>query len=347
MSAELSEKTVLVVTTVNAPNRALRTLADGAARVGWDFLLVGDQSTPPDFRLGGARFLGLAAQRELPWKSAVLAPLRHYARKNLGYLVAASEGAEWIVETDDDNIPYDSFFQPRVDSVRGERVEGRGWENVYRRFSSRRVWPRGFPLDEIRKTTEGRTTGFLETMSECPIRQGLADGDPDVDAIFRFTGDLPVHFEKREPVALGAGLWCPFNSQNTSWQAKAFRLLYLPATCSFRMTDIVRGFVAQRVGWTCGWRIVFHEATVFQERNSHDLLRDFRDELDGILLNKTAAAALDRLPLEVGEEAIPENMLRCYEALSRLKLVGADELRLLRAWLEDFQSVAAIPTHVR
>ena len=54
-----------------------------------------------------------------------------------------------------------------------------------------------------------------------------------------------------------------------------YPLLYLPAYCSFRMTDIWRSFVAQRIAWENGWRLLFHGPTMEQERNVHDLMKDF------------------------------------------------------------------------
>ena len=147
----------------------------------------------------------------------------------------------------------------------------------------------------------------------CPIQQGLVDGDPDVDAIYRLVLDLPFQFTAGPSVALGPGAWCPFNSQNTSWWPEAYPLMYLPAYCSFRMTDIWRSFVAQRIAWENGWSVLFHEATVRQRRNPHDLLRDFRDEVPGYLANREICAALQALELEPGGLRVAANMRRSYE----------------------------------
>ena len=78
-------------------------------------------------------------------------------------------------------------------------------------------------------------------------------------------------------VWLGPETWCPFNSQSTWWFPVAYPLMYLPSRVSFRMTDIWRGFVAQRCLWELGKGIVFHAAEVVQRRNPHALLRDFAD----------------------------------------------------------------------
>ena len=131
-------------------------------------------------------------------------------------------------------------------------------------------------------------------MCHSPIQQGLANQNPDVDAIYRLVLPLPLDFVEAAPVALGKGAWCPFNSQNTTWWSEAFPLLYLPFHCSFRMTDIWRSFVAQRIAWENGWSILFHNATVFQERNEHSLIRDFEEEIPGYLNNRAMAGRAGR-----------------------------------------------------
>ncbi len=122
------------------------------------------------------------------------------------------------------------------------------------------------------------------------------------------------------------------------------RLSYLPSTCSFRMTDIWRSFVAQRIAWVNGWSVLFHAATIRQERNSHDLMRDFRDELTGYLENRAICAALERLDLHPGAASVGRNLLRCYELLVERGWLAEAELPLVRAWLVDVEGVAPAAT---
>jgi hypothetical protein len=133
--------------------------------------------------------------------------------------------------------------------------------------------------------------------------------------------------------------WCPFNSQNTSWWPQAYPLLYLPAHCSFRMTDIWRSFVAQRIAWANDWGILFHEPTVWQDRNEHNLMRDFADEVPGYLHNREMGAALAALELKPGVEHLGDNLRSCYETLVRRGWVGEAELPLLEAWLADLSAI--------
>ena len=327
-------RTALVLTTINSPNTALISLAKGARAAGFNFVLVGDTKSPAGFQLEGGRFLDIATQMETGFDFAAACPTSHYARKNIGYLEAIRNGADVIVETDDDNLPRPPFFAPRQRLRTVVVAEGGGWINAYRYFTEAHIWPRGFPLAAVK--TEPQPFETLPVMAvDCPIQQGLADENPDVDALYRLLLPLPQRFRNDRSVALGRGAWCPFNSQNTSWWRESFSLLYLPAYCSFRMTDIWRSFVAQRIAWENGWHILFHEPTVWQERNEHNLMRDFADEIPGYLHAGRIGETLEALSLRPGVEAIPDNLRHCYRALGDLGVVGAGESELLEAWLAD------------
>ena len=337
MLNQTSSVDALVVTSISGPNTVLSDLAAGCAERGVRFLVMGDTKSPADFALKGCEFHGVASQRASGLRYAGLCPTRSYARKNIGYLMAARDGARVIVETDDDNYPREGFWNGRQRTARGRLLEDAGWVNVYGYFSDSGIWPRGLPLDAVRKPLrvfEELTAGE----ADCPIQQGLADVNPDVDAVYRLVAKLPQSFRADRRVVLGRGAWCPFNSQNTTWWADAFPLMYLPAHCSFRMTDIWRSFVAQRIAWENGWSILFHEPTVWQDRNEHNLMHDFEDEIPGYLLNGKIGATLANLHLVPGHEHIAENLRTCYRALIELGAVGSEEPPLIEAWLEDLAS---------
>lgn len=329
------KNTFLVITSIADQNHpVLKHYAKEAANKDIPFIVIGDTKSPKEFEMVGCEFYSIDSQKKLNFKLAKLLPLKHYARKNLGYLLAISKNAEVIIETDDDNIPLEGFWGERSKSTSARLISKEGWTNVYRYFTDIQIWPRGFSLehllDPLPKPSKLR-------MIECPIQQGLADENPDVDAIYRLTLPLPVVFNKSENIALGENAICPFNSQNTTWFKEAFPLLYLPYHCSFRMTDIWRSFVAQRIGWTCGWSILFHSSTVKQERNAHNLMHDFRDEIPGYMNNLVICQSLQDLNLKEGLENIPLNMISCYEKLIEIGCVGAEEMVLLKAWLRDLE----------
>ncbi len=336
----MNEKAALVVTSIAKPNAVLQELARGCREQKMPFIVIGDVPSPPDFELEGCDFYSLERQAATGFRLAALTPTRHYARKNLGYLLAARNGAELVVETDDDNIPYDTFWGVRNRTVDAAVVGDAGWTNVYRFFSDVNIWPRGLPLDAVQSAVPDYDTIPVGAVP-CPIQQGLADDNPDVDAVYRLVCPLPQSFRRDRRVALTGGSWCPFNSQNTTWWREAFLLLYLPAYCSFRMTDIWRSFVAQRIAWANGWGILFHEPTVRQERNEHSLMRDFKDEVPGYLHNRAICEALDALSMPAGAEHIAANLRSSYEALVRLGVVDQQELALVDAWIADMSDCLA------
>ncbi|MEO8613577.1 MAG: STELLO glycosyltransferase family protein [Luteolibacter sp.] len=329
-------KTCLIVTSISPPNLVLKALAEGAADHSTDFILIGDSKSPQDFALDGVDYYPLERQRGLEFSFAKAAKERSYARKNIGYLIAMSRGAQAIIETDDDNFPRLEFWADRKREVTGSTVESKGWVNVYGHFSSAPIWPRGYPLQALHEPLAPR--GVSQTRT-CPIQQSLADANPDVDAVYRMVMPLPLDFNIAEPVILGQHSWCPFNSQNTTTFPEAYLLLYLPTFCSFRMTDIWRSFVAQRLLWTCGWQLSFSSATVWQERNAHDLLKDFADEIPGYLHNAEIIKELDSLVLKNGESNLAENLRTCYLKLIDMKLVDQQEMELLDLWIADHASI--------
>jgi hypothetical protein len=165
------------------------------------------------------------------------------------------------------------------------------------------------------------------------VWQGLADSDPDVDAIYRLVDNTEVFFNKRAPIVLAEGTLCPFNSQNTAFRRELFPLLYLPAFVTFRFTDILRGLVAQPIMWAHGFRLGFTEATVIQERNPHDYVKDFESEIPCYLHPNRVIAAVTRVVDST--RTVSENLRSAYTELAKESIVSAQELELLNLWLAD------------
>lgn len=329
----------VIVTTINRPSPALKMIARDCPD--WSLIVVGDRKTPSDWSLDGAFYLSIRDQEGSGGEFARQSPLDHYCRKNVGYLHAMREGAQVIAETDDDNLPYRSFLRDVGRMVSGRRVIGEGWRNVYRHFTEARIWPRGFPLELITASlTERLALGPLAHF-DCPVQQFLADGDPDVDAIYRLTTEGEVVFDANaNAVVLGPGAFCPFNSQNTIWWPEAFPLLYLPNFVSFRMTDIWRSFVAQVCLYAIDKHLAFRAATVRQERNAHSLLRDFEQEVPGYLHNERILGVLQGLTLSGGSDDTGGNLWLCYKALISEGLVPVEELRLVELWLDELSELS-------
>lgn len=328
----MNNKTLVITSIADDSHPILKRYAAEAKMRDVPFIVVGDTKSPPIFNMSDCDYYSITRQESLGLELSKKLPVKHYARKNIGYIVAIRNGAEVIVETDDDNIPLDGFWCHRSARQQVQTISHDGWVNIYKYYSDNHIWPRGFALEKI-LDTQPKLGNIKEVY--CPIQQGLADDNPDVDAIYRLTQPLPITFKSRKAIALNNKSICPFNSQNTTWFKEAFPLLYLPSYCSFRMTDIWRSFIAQRIAWTCDWSILFHESTVRQKRNNHNLMNDLLDEISGYSGNLEIVSALSNMNLKHGVANIPENLTKCYKKLISLNFIGQQELELLNAWLID------------
>lgn len=326
-----------VMTTIQAPTEQVHELARRLDELDATLYVAGDSAGPARYLDAGCRFLPIAEQRASHWRLARVLGERHYARKNLAYLEAIADGADCLYETDDDTHPNARWQLPAQDVV-AEAAQADEWANVYRLFTDTLTWPRGLPLDAIHAPVARGATARVRA----PIQQGLIDGNTDVDAIWRLVFGHDIAFRADAgPVYLPEGRWCPFNSQSTWWWQDAWPLLYLPFHCSFRMTDIWRGFIAQRCLWAMDANLVFHPADSFQVRNPHDLTVDFAKEVPGYLDNRRFAQVLSRLELAPGVDAVADNLLACYRALVAEGFFPETELPLVQAFVDDLDDALA------
>lgn len=335
----MKEKTSLVITSIaGSDHPVLNLFARECTTRRMPFVVAGDVKSPVDFSIPGCDFLSVEGQKQLPFSVSTLIPDKHYSKKNIAYLKAIRDGAEVIIETDDDNIPLPGFWEERQGELNGHLLENKSWVNAYHYFSDTNIWPRGFCLRFLSQKPESTNTNSTGSYY-CPVQQGLADRNPDVDAIYRLTMPLPFYFKKNNTIILGNQTICPFNSQNTTWFREAFALLYLPSFCSFRMTDIWRSFVTQRILWTCNWNLAFHNATVYQERNEHNLMKDFEEEISGYVNNEQLMQELVALDLKPGKEFIYDNLRSCYKKIIEKGYIDEKELVILDAWILDIKQL--------
>ncbi len=315
-----------VITTINKPTKAVEALYE---KFGERLIVIGDEKTPKGWHYQKAKYFQ-------PHTPLAYAPFNHYARKNIGYLEAIAENPDLIYDTDDDNIPNKEWGL-RFKETKASKSFGEGWFNAYEPMTTNKIWPRGFPLNHINKGKE--LFGAKESVVSS-IQQGLADGDPDVDAIYRMTNNKFNEFKYDRSIYLDKNTWCPFNSQSTWWFPDAYPLMYLPVNCSFRMTDIWRSFIAQRCLWEIGQGVTFHSPSeVYQERNKHDLMKDFKDEVPGYLLNEKIVKLISNESMSSEKEGIHHTMFNCYDLLVMEKIFPEEELKSLEKWLDDVTAI--------
>ena len=269
-------------------------------------------------------------------------PTRSYSRKNIAFLEAARAGASFVFETDDDNAITDfSFIGAAAEFFLERDANETGMpRNIFSELydTEDNIWARGFPIRFLDE--DAREHAPPQKHTKRPgVAQFLVTGNPDVDAIFRLVKGNKVDLDilpNQLPAAL-FNTYHPFNSQSTLWPREYFPLTYLPSTCSFRMTDIYRGYIAQRILYEHDRSVVFCPPNVHQIRNEHRISKDFFDEHTGYQETEVIVSTLAALPL-TGQSS-GDAMLSAYKALVELGIFEAEELNLLSAFLSEMNKL--------
>lgn len=307
--------------------------------------------------------MDVATQSLLEYQSIRYIPWNSYTRKIIGYLYAIQHGATHIYDTDDDNAPHDfEMFEQNFEFSNGttrgliltqdlqNASEAKSYvKNPYAHFGQGSIWPRGFPLQQIGQE-------YNNSYIVCPkvntplIQQGLVNGDPDVDAIFRLTrkklhSPLNIKFDGFAPkIIYPKGLFAPFNSQNTVFHYNAFWALFLPSTVSFRVTDIWRGYWSQPLLWKVGGRLGFYSPHATQIRNAHVYLKDFGEEDQMYKQSWDLIELLSNWECPSSEEdgdfvEIYSCMIKLTEMMAGKGMWSWNEVDSVKAWIQDLISV--------
>ena len=334
-------KSSLIITTINKPNRNIKRFSLLSKKKNWNLIIIGDHKSPKNFKINHGNYLDIIDQKRLEFKFSKICPLNSYTRKNIGYLLAIKKKSEIIIETDDDNYPKNNFFSDKKLKHNVYEITNKNWINIYDFFinKSEPIWPRGLPLDKIRdeKIKFSKNKKLLEFY----LQQGVCEGNPDVDAIYRLLNpEVNINFKNNKKVSLGNS-YSTFNSQNTTWFKEVFPLMYLPVTCTMRSTDIWRSIIALKIMLLNNNKILFGGPTMSQFRNKHDLIKDFIDEIPMFENNKLIFNEINNLKLKKGKKNYTKNMKIIYKKLVNMKLFKKNELKYLNAWIYDCEKISS------
>ena len=361
----------IVVTSINEPTEQIKKLSKINE---FQLLVVGDKKSISNWSCENVIYLDINKQQDLDFKSFKTTPFNSYTRKNIGYLFAIENGARFIYDTDDDNSPivdlnkyfnfdeydyglvFDSLninsynkcttIDKDIDKIENELLNGLVL-NPYAHFGQPTIWPRGYPLSQINinhmnKYLCGKRKASL-------IQQGVVNGDPDVDAIFRLTKSnsnnkqetqrINIKFDPSSPsIQYPLYLLSPYNSQNTLIHYDAFWSLYLPKTVPFRLTDIWRSYWSQRLLWLINGTIQFNGPNAFQLRNVHSYLKDFKEETDMYLKTENLIKFL-LFKWRCTKLKFYECLLDLSNAMAQYEFWGYDEVDSIKNWLNDLESI--------
>lgn len=130
------------------------------------------------------------------------------------------------------------------------------------------------------------------------------------------------------------------------WNFKkdVFELLYLPAFVTFRFTDILRGLVGQPLLWQQNLKLAFGTATVYQERNPHDYMKDFESETPVYIHSEKVIEIAKKGTVK--DMTVAENLLHIYNELQQHSIVTEKEVLLIKARLSDLEKTKKISTTI-
>jgi len=89
--------------------------------------------------------------------------------------------------------------------------------------------------------------------------------------------------------------------------------------------------------------LVITGPTVFQDRNEHDLMRDFREEIEGYVGYERFVEVLEATPIAGGVDALLDDLRVLYAALVDAGFFTCDELPILDAWIADMETLGVGP----
>jgi hypothetical protein len=358
--------------------------ADVARLPGWCLVVAGDRKGPETYEIdddangNAARVIFLSRDRQeelqLHLSFAARTPWNHFARKNIAFLFAVANGAEFIWDFDDDNallpgadlsvftnaittttkktsssskVPTTTVLQ--VKSVNMTQCNSFNPYDFFQASTEDRIWPRGYPLEDIRdpacqlQPTYCRHRIATESIG---IYQSVANKDPDVDAIYRLVHELPVNFAgaplENAPVVIPPHALSPMNAQAALFRRSAFWSLFLPTTVHGRVSDIWRSYIAQALGHQYGMLATFVGPLVRQDRNVHNYLADLQSEVP---LYERAGALVDYL-LAWKYDAVGGTfegaMERLYVDLYEYEIIEWEDVVMVQLWLKALQSIGYV-----
>jgi hypothetical protein len=268
-------KKIIVTTTIQSPTKATKLFSE---KENWELLVVGDLKTPhEEYKKINCTYLHPEYQDKKYEKISNLLGWNTIQRRNIGFIEAFNLGADIIATVDDDNIPYDSWgnnllLKKQIEVDLYEPVKSDYFDplSVTNRND---LWHRGYPIEHLQIKNNIEYKGKIK--KQFYVQADLWDGDPDIDAICRLANRPCVKFDDIKPFT--SNKLSPFNSQNTFLDRDIIPY-YMVLPHVGRMDDIWGGYLLEKKFGSC---VVYNKATVYQERNPQDLIKNLENEIIG------------------------------------------------------------------
>lgn len=352
-------KTALITTTINVPKvLALYRKLGPDVR----FFVAGDHKTPReayDFVLGMENTQIAMPESGHQYKCSALVGFDTVRRRNIALLEALKAGADTIVTIDDDNLgiglDYFDHFERLLDVqflrpghlflTPNNPFNGLKASSPSHWFDAGQLMipqtpHRGFPYDKKAQPSYEPITD-----AKIGVAAGLCLGDPDIDAVTRIALAPSVHgvseLARAGVVVDPKENWTVFNTQNTAFIRELAPAMFCAPGLG-RFDDIVASLITQRVMRSRGLHVHFGQPFVWQQRNSHNLIKDLEEEVWGMKHLTMFADYLDRTDIW---NAMPPNASVCDELrtmwtdILTFGLIPHEAAHAALAFLDDCEGV--------
>lgn len=235
-------------------------------------------------------------------------------RRNIGYLMAFGENCDMVISIDDDNFPLqnDDFFLKH--SIVGDTVDENfieaesGWYNICQLLDFDKdftTYPRGFPYFARHTNSQINIQTRKATIH---INAGLWLNDPDVDGISWMVAPVKATGFRGESLVFADNTWGPINTQNTALIKDAIPAYYftkmgypMGGNTIDRYGDIFSGYLVQACMKSLGGSVRFGSPVAEHRRNSHNYLKDAKNEWACIILLEDILPWLHEVSLSGGD----------------------------------------------
>ena len=261
----------IATTTINKPTKALKLFAKNKRCK----LIVALDKKSKKFELKNSVVLSTKYQEKKWPKLSKLVVWNCIQRRNFAILEAFERGADVIALIDDDNIPYNNWFKNIYINRQIKCKEIKTNKKIFDPVgytNHPNLWHRGLPL-ELVNNRKYKTD--KKKLIKPDIQANFWNGDPDIDAVCRMIFKPECNFKKNLFPFFSKKI-SPFNSQNTLIARKVIKDYFLFPHIG-RMDDIWASFYVTSKKYS----VLYNEATVYQQRNAHNLIKDFKDEYIG------------------------------------------------------------------
>jgi len=263
-----------------------------------DFIVIGDKNSPHiDFdkvkyfksfnKKFGFKFISWVEQdmhimKEFPYMEDLI-PWRRIQRRNIGYIEAYRKGYDFTITVDDDNFPMDdNFFIEHYTNISIHHKiyydhKDVVWMNPC--FKMDNIIHRGYPLEYRDVKSSAKVRGG--SRARVALSEGFWVGDADVDAVSRLVGEGTINKKPSSNVVLSPNIIAPSNTQNTIFRTEYTPAMFLSAKVG-RYDDIWASYLLKAILYVTGELVSYGKPIVKQDRNDHDIFKDFEKEVYGM-----------------------------------------------------------------